>query len=104
MDADELFSNLCQYACKVLSFEEYRSMGIENFHKWVRENYAPIPKSELEVGKEYKGECRNASKAVWDGKVFHYQRYKFGSTFDETINHYEEDDGYDVFVPIKERK
>ena len=61
----------------------------------------PIPKSELEVGKSYRGECRNSDVAVWDGRVFWYDRYKFGSTFKESINHDEDDDGYDVFVPFK---
>ena len=29
-------------------------------------------------------------------------RTKFGSKFLEKINHYEDDDGFDVFGPIKE--
>ena len=33
--------------------------------------------------------------------TFVYERYKFGDTFDEEINHFEDDDGYDLFVPIK---
>lgn len=60
-----------------------------------------IPLHELEVGKTYIGECRNASEAVWQGDHFVYQRYKWGSTFPEKINHFQNDDGYDVFVPIK---
>lgn len=60
----------------------------------------PIPKKDLKVGHIYLGDCRNADKAVWTGKKFEYQRYKFGSTFLEYINHYEDDDGYDVFVPF----
>jgi hypothetical protein len=36
------------------------------------------------------------------GEVFEYQRYKFGCTFPETINHFEDDNGYDLFVPIRE--
>ncbi len=62
-----------------------------------------IPKSELVVGQTYMGHCRNASKAVWDGKQFIYKRYKFGDIFDEPINHFEDDDGYDVFVPMKKK-
>jgi hypothetical protein len=38
---------------------------------------------------------------VWDGEKFTYQRYKFGFTFPEKINHFQDDDGYDLFVPIK---
>ena len=102
MDDKELFSYRCQYLVDALTFEERRSMGLENFHKYVEEHIIPIHKSELVIGQEYPGHCRNASKATWDGKKFHYERYKFGVTFDETINHYEDDYGMDVFVPIKE--
>jgi hypothetical protein len=62
-----------------------------------------IPKSQLEVGATYIGSCRNASEAVWLGDKFEYQRYKFGYTFPETINHFEDDNGYDLFVPIKKK-
>ena len=60
-----------------------------------------IPKSQLEVGATYEGSCRNAHEAVWDGFQFEYTRYKFGSSFKEKINHFEDDNGYDLFVPIK---
>ena len=60
-----------------------------------------IPKDQLEVGATYLGECRNADEAVWNGEKFIYQRHKFGYTYDETINHFQDDDGYDLFVPIR---
>lgn len=63
-----------------------------------------IPKSQLEVGATYIGSCRNAGEAVWLGDKFEYQRYKFGDTFPEKINHFEDDNGYDLFVPIKKRE
>lgn len=62
-----------------------------------------IPKDQLKVGKIYIGECRNASEAVWLGDKFEYQRYKFGETFPEKINHFEDDNGYDLFIPFKEK-
>ena len=40
-------------------------------------------------------------QSVPKGDKFEYMRTKFGSTFPETINHFQNDDGYDVFVPIK---
>ena len=61
-----------------------------------------IPKEKLVVGKRYYGNCRNANVAVWLGEVFEYQRYKFGCTFPEKIKHFEDDNGYDLFVPIRE--
>jgi hypothetical protein len=79
----------------------------QNINIWANEycvdpNFVePIPKAELEIGRTYCGNCRNADQAVWNGKTFTYKRYKFGSTYDEDINHYEDDDGYDVFVPVR---
>lgn len=63
-----------------------------------------IRKKELKDGHTYEGSCRNASKAVWndEGQYFTYQRTKFGYTFTERINHFEDDDGYDIFVPLKD--
>lgn len=62
-----------------------------------------IPKDQLKVGKTYIGECRNAGEAVWLGDKFEYQRYKFGETFPEKINHFEDDNGYDLFIPFREK-
>ena len=64
-------------------------------------NHGAIPLHELEIGKTYIGFCRNASEAVWDGDRFVYQRFKWGTTFPDTINHFQNDDGYDVFVPVR---
>lgn len=61
-----------------------------------------ISKSELKVGHRYEGYCRNASAAVWLGDKFEYLRVKFGSIFKETINHFEDDNGMDLFVPYKD--
>ena len=60
-----------------------------------------IPKEELIVGETYIGSCRNASEAIWNGENFTYMRTKFGYTYAEDINHFQDDDGYDVFVPLK---
>ena len=60
-----------------------------------------IPKDKLILGETYIGHCRNASEAVWNGKTFTYIRTKFGYTYPEDINHFEDDDGSDLFVPIK---
>ena len=61
-----------------------------------------IPKKDLKKGRYYFGDCRNASVALWNGYVFVYMRNKFGYKFPEEINHLEDDDGYDLFVPLKE--
>ena len=59
-----------------------------------------IPKDKLIIGETYLGSCRNSSEATWDGTQFNYKRYKFGTWFDDEINHFQDDDGYDVFIPI----
>lgn len=61
-----------------------------------------IPKDKLMPGHNYLGTCRNASTAVWNGTCFTYKRTKWGSTYDEDINHFQDDDGFDLFVPFKE--
>ena len=76
----------------------------ELYDKYVIPNFircGAIPKDKLVIGETYIGSCRNASEAVWNGKVFTYKRTKFSRTYDEDINHFQDDDGYDVFVPIK---
>lgn len=66
----------------------------------IKNDIQPIAKDELIVGQKYLGLCRNSNVAVWNGKCFEYERYKFGSTFIESINHFEDDNGYDVFIPF----
>lgn len=60
-----------------------------------------IPKAKLIIGETYIGNCRNTTEAIWDGEHFNYIRTKFGLKYNEKINHFEDDNGYDVFVPIK---
>lgn len=81
---------------KMKSQEDYEKYVIPNFIRC-----GAIPKKDLIVGKTYKGNCRNASKAVWLGDKFEYIRYKWGSNFKEKINHFEDDNGYDLFVPVQ---
>lgn len=62
-----------------------------------------IPMKDL-IDKEcYLGKCRRGRIARWDANknVFIYWRHKFGNVFEEEINHFEDDDQHDVFVPIK---
>jgi len=61
-----------------------------------------IPKSDLVVGKDYLGDCRNASRATWNGEELEYLRYKWGSHYVDTTPHFEDDDGSDFFIPIKQ--
>lgn len=82
---------------KMENTEDYKEYVIKNFIRC-----GAIPKSKLVIGKVYKGSCRNANRAIWNGEQFIYKREKFGYKYDEKINHFEDDNGYDLFVPIKE--
>jgi len=102
MTQQELFSFLCQYVCNsILTFEEIRSMTVDEFHNWVISNFNPISKNKLEIGKEYKGMMRkNTSgyikRAIWNGKNFICMHI---------LKHYEDDTGDDnVFIPIEQEE
>ena len=102
VSSEEGFGYECLCMEEIVTEDKSWSMEIDGCRKYVKEHIIPIPKSELVIGKEYPGYCRNSDKAIWNGKTFQYMRTKFGSKFLEKINHYEDDDGFDVFVPIKE--
>lgn len=60
-----------------------------------------LDKDELIVGKEYRGHCRNADRAVWTGKNFEYERSKFGDVYKDHVVHPADDCGFDVFMPLR---
>lgn len=60
-----------------------------------------IPKKDLQKGTYYFGKCRNATVALWNGYEFVYMRDKMGAHFPETIFHLEDDNGFDLFVPLE---
>lgn len=83
----------------IIDEETYNNVIISNLIRC-----GAIPKDKLVKGKTYIGTCRNATEAIWLGDKFEYIRYKFGYTYPEKINHFQDDDGYDVFVPLKEKE
>ena len=60
-----------------------------------------IKKEDMKIG-WYKGFCRNAYFAFWNGKEFMYIRYKFEYRWDE-IEHFDDirDTRADGFVPVE---
>jgi hypothetical protein len=76
--------------------EKYENVVVKNLIRC-----GAIPKDELEIGATYIGRCRNTEEATWTGKRFEYKRYKFGEYQDATINHFQDDNGYDLFVPLR---
>lgn len=62
-----------------------------------------LDKSELVVGKTYKGICRSTDEATWNGTEFEYEHTEwYGDTFTKTLPHPEDDKSYDVFLPLRE--
>lgn len=63
-----------------------------------------VAKKDLIDDAWYYGICRNASIARWNAEEnkFYYLRTKFGTTQAESIRHPEDDNGYDLFIPIKQ--
>jgi hypothetical protein len=73
-----------------------------------REFYVPklieagaIAKKDLVIDQAYIGDHRNATVAKWDGKQFVYNRTKFNMVYEDKCNHFEDDDGFALFVPIR---
>ena len=81
----------------VVGQEEYRAFYIPKLIE-----AGAIPKNELVNGTVYIGNHRRADRARWNEErnAFEYWRYKFQWMIDE-CNHFEDDDGYALFVPIK---
>jgi len=75
-----------------------------------REYYVPklieagaIPKVDLKDGEFYLGDHRRCKIGKWvaDMNVFVYWRTKMGYYFIDKCNHFEDDDGFALFTPIK---
>ena len=75
---------------------------IEDINPYLIKHIGAVSKSELKDGKDYHGVCRHAKVAKWSKKdnCFYYIRKKFDKIFLDKINHPEDDDGYDLFIPI----
>ena len=74
-----------------------------SINKAILEDIGGITKNKLEHLSYYIGICRNSSVAQWNEKEnkFLYMRNKMGNYFVDKINHPEDDDGYDLFIPLK---
>lgn len=90
---------------KILASTIYHSLGPVITTQKLQNAYdkGMIAKADLVDGASYLGRCRNASVAKWNATTekFTYIRTKFGSSFEEDIVHPENDEGYDIFVPIR---
>lgn len=116
----------CQKHLEYLKSDEYKLeivKGMDNFiceddiedipifdnMAFYREKVVPLliekgalPKSELKPFCKYVGGCRNTTIAEWTGEYFRFKRWKFGWSYVEHIDHFEDcKGGEDVFIPIR---
>lgn len=78
----------------------------EIYHEYIIPNIircGGIPKYQLKPHTVYIGSSRSTTEAEWNGEKFIYTRHKLSGIYTEIINHFEDDDGYDLFIPIKEK-
>lgn len=63
-----------------------------------------IPKNELKDRHYYYGNYRNSNVGMWmeDENKFEIYRNSFGKFYPDQCNHFEDDDNFALFVPIKE--
>jgi hypothetical protein len=101
----ELWNNLPQFNkpedipdIPIVEKEEYEEFYIPRLWK-----AGAIPENDLIDQQIYIGKHRRCTVARWNKEInkFEYWRYKFGTWFIDTCNHFENDDGYALFVPIK---
>jgi hypothetical protein len=76
---------------------------IVNFYAPMLIKAGAIPLNQLKDGVCYLGKCRNSKIARWNGEKnkFVYWRHKFKYVFEEEIEHFENDNGLDFFIPIQ---
>ena len=73
----------------------------ENFYIPKLIKLGAIPKKDLVINQYYVGNHRRAVVAKWLGDKFVYRREKYNQIFDDFCNHFEDDNGLALFVPLK---
>lgn len=82
---------------------KYGKIYIEDINPYLIKHIGAVSKKDLKDGRDYNGICRHAKVAKWSEKdnCFYYIRKKFDKIFLDRINHPEDDDGFDLFIPVK---
>ncbi len=83
-------------------FPQWKSQ--EEYQKLVNEyiKAGAISKKDLIPGGWYIGQSRSTNIAQWWPKLgFEFIRHKFSGKYIDNINHFEDDNHYDVFIPFK---
>ena len=63
-----------------------------------------IRHNDLKDGQYYLGKCRNNNIGKWNAKknVMEYMKCAFGAMYKDDVNYLNNDNGYDLFIAIKE--
>lgn len=61
-----------------------------------------IDKKNLIINKMYKGSSKLSKEAMWKGNFFIYIVDKWGTQSIKKINHFQDYNGGDIFIPIEE--
>lgn len=83
-------------------FPRYESQ--EEYRKLIEEylEAGAIAKEDLISGAWYIGQSRSTNIAQWfPYGGFHFIRYKMNGKYVDNIPHFEDDRGYDLFIPFK---
>jgi hypothetical protein len=74
---------------------------LTDFHILRLKDSGAIPKSHLVENQWYIGKHRCTTVAKWNGTKFSYIKEEFSFRFFDECNHFEDDDGYSLFVPLR---
>lgn len=72
---------------------------LRQFHIQALIRCGAIAKKDLVINQKYYGRCRVGDTAIWNGDKFQVFDYKGNMT--EQLFHFEDDDGFALFTPIK---
>lgn len=98
----ELLKKKFEKVDDIPEFPRYESK--EEYDKLVKAyiEAGAIPKKDLVSGEWYIGQSRSTNIAQWfPHGGFHFPRYKMDGKYVDNIPHFEDDDGYDLFIPFK---
>ena len=68
----------------------------------MNDNTKYLPKDQLKVGALYRCIARNFEVGRWNGTEFEYTRYKFGMTFPDTEQHWDDGAPHGTVKPLHE--
>ena len=75
--------------------------NLRDYHIQALIRCGAIPKKDLIIGQDYYGNYRNSDKGIWNGEKFECKIFSMGQNIIEKCFHFEDDNGFALFIPIK---